>query len=70
MRQGLRQDLRVGVTTGTPHTAVRWSEVAAETGAAFSVLTVDPGLEVVRDRLTVDDVLSDECSGAIARWYG
>ena len=70
VRQGLRQDLRVAVTTGSADTAVQWSEVAAESGAAFSVLTVDPGEAVVRNRLTVNDVLSDECAGAIARWYG
>ena len=70
VRRGLEKDLDVAVTTGTPDTAVRWSEIAEESGAAFSVLTVDPGEAVVRDRLAVDGVLSDECAGAIGRWYG
>ena len=69
VRQGLRDDLDVAVTTGTPDTAVRWSEIAEESGAGFAVLTVDPGEAVVRERLTVDGVLSDECAGAIGRWY-
>ena len=71
VRRGLEQDLDVGVTTGTPETAPRWSGVAAESGAAFSVLTVDPGRAVVTARLAdADGVLSDECAGAIGRWYG
>ena len=70
VRQALREDLDVGVTTGTPEMATKWGEVAAESGAAFNVLTVDPGEGVVRDRLSVDGVLSDECAGAIGRWYG
>ena len=69
VRQGLRDDLDVGVTTGTPSTATRWSEVAEESGARFAVRTIDPGEAVVRDRLAVDGVLSDECAGAIGRWY-
>lgn len=70
VREGLRQGLRVAVTTGSPDTAVRWAGVASESASSFAVLTVDPGEAVVRDRLTVDGVLSDECSGAINRWYG
>ena len=70
VREALRQELRVAVTTGSPDTAVRWSGVAEETGAAFTVMTVDPGESVVRDRLTVNGVLSNECAGAIGRWYG
>ena len=31
---------------------------------------VDPGLAVVRQRLAVDDVVSDQCEDAIQRWYG
>ena len=70
VNQGLRQGLRVAVTTGSPDTAVRWAGVAEESSSSFAVLTVDPGEAVVRDRLTVDGVLSDECSEAVNRWYG
>lgn len=70
VRQALREGLRVAVTSGTPDTAIRWSEVAAEHGAPFVVRTIDPGEAVCRDRLEVDGVLSDQCLGAIRRWYG
>ena len=33
-------------------------------------LVIDPGLDVVTDRLSVDGVLSDQCGKAISRWYG
>ena len=69
VRQGLRSDLRVAVTSGSPDTAAHWSEVAREAGAAFSVQTIDPGEAVVRERLTVDGILPDQCEGAISRWY-
>ena len=31
---------------------------------------VDPGIEVVSQRLSVDGTLSDQCRAAIGRWYG
>lgn len=30
---------------------------------------IDPGIEVVRERLAVDGVLSTQCEQAIGRWY-
>ena len=70
VRNALDSDLNVAVSTGTPNMAVKWSEVAAERGASFSVQTIDPGIETVRERLAVDGVLSDQCESAIGRWYG
>ena len=71
VRQGLRQGLRVVVTSGTPDTAVKWSEVARENESPFSVVTVDPGEPVVRARLReVNGEMSDECEQAVRRWYG
>ena len=69
VRQGLRQGLRVAVTSGTPDSAVRWQRIAEEHGAAFSVVTIDPGEAVVRDRLAVDGELPGQCETAIQRWY-
>ena len=69
VRQGLRDGLNVAVTSGSPDTAVKWSVVAEETGATFQVQTIDPGEATVRERLTVDGVLPDECEAAIGRWY-
>ena len=31
---------------------------------------IDPGIAVVRSRLAVDGVVSDQCETAIQRWYG
>ena len=70
VRQALRVDLRVLVTSGTPKTAVKWSTVAREEGALFSLRTMDPGEAVVRQRLAVDGVVSDQCEEAVRRWYG
>ena len=69
VRQGLRQGLRVAITSGTPSTATKWAAVAREEGALFSLRTVDPGIDIVRERLAVDGVVSDQCEQAIGRWY-
>ena len=70
VRQGLREGLRVVVTSGTPDTAVRWSDVAREHESPFNVVTIDPGEEVVRERLAVEGELDPQCEAAISRWYG
>ena len=69
VRQALREDLRVVVTSGSPDMATRWAAVAEEAGAAFTVRTEDPGEAVVRERLAVDGELSPQCEKAIGRWY-
>ncbi|MDE0289441.1 MAG: hypothetical protein OXM88_12850 [bacterium] len=69
-RYALRQGLDVVVTTSRRGQQERWQELADEAGTSMSVQTVDPGEQVVRDRLAVDGVLSDACEGAIGRWYG
>lgn len=68
VHQGLRQGLRVAVTSGTPDTAVRWAEVAREHESPFNVVTIDPGESVVRERLSVDGELPDECEMAVSRY--
>ena len=70
VRQALRVGLRVAVTSGTPRTAVKWSQIAREEDALFSLRTIDPGEAVVRQRLAVDGVVSSECEAAVNRWYG
>ena len=69
VRQALREGLRVVVTSGSPNTATQWADVASEAGVEFRVATVDPGEAVVRERLTEDGVLPDECDRAVRRWY-
>ena len=31
---------------------------------------IDPGFEIVAERLSVDGLLSDQCRDAVSRWYG
>ena len=31
---------------------------------------IDPGYDVIRERLSVDGVLSEQCAQAASRWYG
>lgn len=69
VRQALREGLKVAITTGSPTMAPRWAAVAEESGATFSVRTIDPGEELVRDRLADHGVLSGQCEKAIDRWY-
>ena len=73
VREGLRQGLNVAITSGTPNTAVKWSEVAKEHDSPFAVRTIDPGEPTVRARLrevTGDEALSSDCENAVKRWYG
>lgn len=70
VRQALRQDLRVAVTSGTPGTAPEYAAIAEESGATFTQRTIDPGEEVVTDRLANEDgILDPQCEQAIRRWY-
>ena len=68
---GLAEGYKVAVTTSRRDQVERWSNEAARHDAAFDVRTVDPGEDVVRARLAdpVTGDLSDECEGAIGRWF-
>ena len=39
-------------------------------GPTASERIIDPGVEVVTQRLTVDGTLDPDCARAIQRWYG
>ena len=39
-------------------------------GPTASERVIDPGIEIVTERLSVDGVLSDDCRSAIQRWHG
>ena len=69
VRQALRSDLRVIVTSGSRHEAEIYAGIAEELGAAFERVTIDPGENVVRERLSVDGKLPQQCENAIQRWY-
>ena len=68
---GLREGMRVAVTTSQRNQAERWGGLAAQHSTPFSIRTVDPGREIVTARLSdpVTGVLSDECDTAISRWF-
>lgn len=71
VHHGLRENLNVAVTASVRDQAGKWGAVAAENGAGFRVQTVDPGIDVVTDRLAdpISGELSEECDVAIGRWY-
>ena len=39
-------------------------------GPGFTEIVVDPGIEVVTERLSVEGTLDPDCRAAINRWYG
>ena len=68
-RRALSEGLRVATSTSTPNQASKWQSVADEFSASFSVELVDPGRDVVLERLGGASI-SEECSSALDRWYG
>ena len=71
VRRGLEAGTDVGVTTSRRGQEARWQEIADSIQTQFAVRTIDPGEDVVRERLAEPDgTLSDPCAKAIARWYG
>lgn len=69
-RQGLERDLRVVKTSSTPTDLPRDRALASEFGASFREIVVDPGEDVVRDRLRGEDGdVSEACEQALGHWY-
>ena len=56
--------------TNSDGSALRRAELLARLQPGAAELVIDPGLDVVTDRLSVDGTLSDGCGKAIKRWYG
>ena len=72
VRHSLRNDRDTAVTTSRAAQEARWQAVADEFDAEFEVRTVDPGREVVTERLRAQSgtgELLEECATAISRWY-
>ena len=69
-RYALRNSLRVAVTTSRRNQVDRWKAIADEEAAAFAVRTVDPGIEIIRQRLSEGGRLETACEVAMAKWYG
>ena len=68
-RRALSEGLRVAVSTSTPNQSAKWRAIADEFDAQFDIQLVDPGEQVVLERLG-GDAISEECLGAVNRWYG
>ena len=70
VRHALEQGADVAVTASRPGQAARWRKVGP-TEYTLTVTRVDPGEEVVRERLALPETgeLSPECQRAIDRWF-
>ena len=71
-RYALRENLDVVVTTSQRNMIRRWQDLVDEYAATMTVTTIDPGIEVVTERLAdpVTQILSTECQISISKWYG
>ena len=57
------------ITTNSDGSPARRAELLGLLGAGATELVLDPGVSIVRDRLSVDGALSTQCEEAIGRWY-
>ena len=57
------------ITTNSDGSPERRTLLLSRLGPGAVERVVDPGLEVVTERLSVEGTLSDPCRGAIDRWY-
>ena len=63
------QEVSAIVTNSDGH-RTRRDFLLGQLGPGATETVIDPGLEVVTERLSVNGVLSDQCGQAINRWYG
>ena len=70
MTVALENDVSV-VVTNSDGSPARRNFLLTQMGAGAVERIVDPGIEVVRERLAdVDGLLSVQCGDAIGRWFG
>ena len=68
---GAAQNRGVGVaSTNSDGSPERRALLLSRLGPGAAETIIDPGIEVVTDRLSVDGVLDPDCRQAIDRWYG
>ena len=65
----LAQELDI-VLTNSDGDADRRAFLLGRLGPGATEQVINPGIEVVTQRLSVDGTLSDQCREAISRWYG
>ena len=57
------------VSTNSDGSPERRALLLSRLGPGATERVIDPGIATVRERLSVDLVLSDQCEEAISRWY-
>ena len=57
------------IVTNSDGSPTRRAQLLNLMGSEADEQIVDPGIEVVRDRLSVNGELSEQCQEAIGRWY-
>ena len=65
----IAQELDI-VLTNSDGNADRRAFLLGRLGAGATERVIDPGLEIVTQRLTVDGTLDPDCAAAIQRWFG
>ena len=65
----IAQELDI-VLTNSDGDADRRQFLLGRLGVGATERVIDPGIEVVTERLSVDGTLSDQCRDAIQRWHG
>ena len=65
----IAQELDI-VLTNSDGDADRRAFLLGRLGPTASEVIIDPGIEVVTERLSVDGTLDPDCAAAIQRWHG
>ena len=65
----IAQELDI-VLTNSDGNADRRAFLLGRLGPTASERVIDPGIEVVTERLSVDGTLDPDCASAIQRWFG
>ena len=58
------------ITTNSDGSPERRALLLSRLGAGAVERVIDPGLNIVTERLSVDGLLDPDCRAAIDRWYG
>ena len=58
------------VSTNSDGSPSRRALLLSRLGPGATERVIDPGIDIVTSRLSVDGVLSDQCRDAIQRWHG
>ena len=66
---GIAQELEI-VLTNSDGDADRRAFLLGRLGPGATERVIDPGIEVVTERLSVDGTLDPDCASAISRWFG